>query len=130
MSKSINKCTFIGNLGSDPEVRYTGNGTAVTNVSIACTEKWNENEHTEWVRLTFWKRLAEVVGEYCKKGDRIYVEGQLRTRDYEHQDGGKRYVTEIRVGELVMLGEKRESAAKPAGKEAAAQDDDFDSLPF
>lgn len=135
--KAVNKCTFIGNLGSDPEVRYTQDGTAVANFSIACTEKWKDGEHTEWVRLVFWAKLAEIVGKYLKKGDPIYVEGQQRTRKYQASDGSDRYITEIRVNDLVMLGGRRDGvqtqerrpAQQPAQQEAPI-DDGFDDIPF
>ncbi len=136
--KSINKCQFIGNLGKDPEVRYTQSGVAVATVSIACTEKWKENEHTEWVRLTFWDKLAEIAQKYLFKGDPIYVEGQMRTRKYQASDGSDRYATEIRVQDLVMLGGKRDDnrqprqpAQKPAQQSAPADDGfAFDDIPF
>ena len=132
--KSLNKCAFIGNLGSAPEVRYTADGTAVANVSIACTEKWKDGEHTEWVKLVFWARLAEIVQEYCKKGDPIYVEGSARTRKWQDQSGKDNYVTEYRVSELIMLGKaSKPEQPKPQQQEAPLGDGgggDFDDIPF
>ena len=134
--KSVNRCTFIGNLGQDPEVRYTGNGTAVANVSIACTEKWKDGEHTEWVRLVFWDKLADIAGQYLKKGDPIYVETTQRTRIWEGDDGRKNYLTEHRVLNLVMIGGKAERTGQterprqqPQQQEAPL-DDGFDDIPF
>jgi len=143
--KSLNKCEFIGNVGSDPEVRYTGNGKAVANFSIACTDKWKDGEHTEWVRLVAWDKLAEIVGQYVHKGDPIYVEGTMRTRKYQHNDGSDRYITEIRLKELIMLGSKStgtESVGRTRPQDPAADgsdpdsgrqpalDDGFDDIPF
>lgn len=134
--KSVNKCTFIGNLGSDPEVRYTGNGTPVANFSIACTEKWKDGEHTEWVRLVAWQRLAEIVQQYLHKGDPIYVEASARTRKWTDDNGIDRYITEYRVNDLVMLGGKRESGSgsgpsqPPQGGGQKPDDDMFDDIPF
>lgn len=134
--KSLNKCMFIGNLGKDPEVRYTSDGTAVANFSIACTEKWKDGEHTEWVRLVAWARLAEIVNEYLKKGNPVYVEAQARTRKWQDQSGQDRYTTEYRVTDLIMLGKggerpsnqhsQRESNPQPE----APADDGFDDIPF
>src|SRR3972149_5791681 len=100
---SLNRCTFIGNLGADPETRYMPSGEAVTNIRIACSEKWKDKasgemkEHTEWVRISFFGRLAEVAGEYLKKGSQVYVEGQMRTRKWQDKEGQDRYSTEIRA---------------------------------
>jgi single-strand DNA-binding protein len=142
---SFNQWTGIGNLGRDPETRYLPNGDAVANVSIACNEKWkdkngDQQESVEWVRLTFWRRLAEIVDEYLKKGDQIFVQGKLVTRSYE-KDGVTHYTTEVHVTELRMLGSKREggeparAAAQPAqatGQSAKKKPaDDFeDDIPF
>ena len=91
---NLNRCDFIGNLGSDPESRYTPNGTCVTKCSIACNDKWKDKEsgemkeHTEWVNLEFWGRLGEIAAEYLKKGSAVYVSGQLRTDKYENNPDG------------------------------------------
>lgn len=110
---SINKVILIGNLGKDPEVRYTPSGTAVCNVSIATTRSWknkdtgDKQEETEWSRITFYDRLAEVAGQYLKKGRSVYVEGRLKTRKYE-KDGIDHYVTEIIAEQMQMLGDKQD----------------------
>ena len=108
---SVNKVILIGHLGKDPEVRYMPNGEAVANVSIATSENWKDKsgekqEKTEWHNLVFYKRLAEIVGEYLKKGSQIYVEGRLQTRKWQTKEGQDRYTTEIIVNEMKMLGGK------------------------
>lgn len=136
MSKSLNKCCFIGNLGADPEVRYTQDGTAVANFSIACTEKWKDGEHTEWVRLVVWSKLAEICGEHLNKGDRVWVEGSARTRKWQDNNGVDRYTTEYRVNDLIMLGAPGGSHSaqprdeKPARQQEAPLADDFDDISF
>ncbi len=107
---SVNKVILIGNLGRDPEVRYTAGGSAVANVSIATTDTWRDKqsgeqqERTEWHNLVFYNRLAEIVGEYLKKGSKIFVEGRLQTRKWQDKNTGQdRYTTEIIVGEMQML---------------------------
>ena len=152
---SLNKVILIGNLGRDPETRYLPSGDAVTNISIATTEKWKDKasgemkEQTEWHRISFFGRLAEISGEYLKKGSQVYVEGSLRTRKYQDKETGKdRYSTEIRADRMQMLGSRagageprdgaRETAmpkgegAKPAGakKPAGKFDDMEDDIPF
>jgi single-strand DNA-binding protein len=108
MAKGINKVILVGNVGQDPETRYMPNGTAVTNITLATSEQWknkdtgNQEERTEWHAIVFYQRLAEIVAEYVKKGSKLYVEGQLRTRSWE-QDGIKRYKTEIIAREMQML---------------------------
>ena len=109
MNKGLNKVQLIGNLGNDPEIRYMPNGNAVANLSIATSESWKDQqgqqqERTEWHRVTMYRRLAEVAGEYLKKGDQIYVEGKLQTRKWQDQQGQDRYTTEIIVSEMQMLG--------------------------
>ena len=155
---SINKVILVGNLGRDPETRYTPDGGAITNVSIATTDTWKDKtsgekkEATEWHRVVFFNRLAEVASEYLKKGSQVYVEGQLRTRKYQDKETGKdRYSTEIRADRMQMLGSRAgagvpgddsggESAPRSAGagKPAAAAakkptgkfDDMEDDIPF
>ena len=106
--RGINKVILIGNLGNDPEVRYTPSGTAVANVTIATNESWKDRntgerqERTEWHRVVFFSRLAEIVEQYLKKGSKVFVEGRLQTRSWE-QDGVKRYATEIIANEMQML---------------------------
>lgn len=107
---SVNKVIIIGNLGKDPEIRYMPSGDAVANITVATTDKWKDKqsgetkENTEWHRISFFGRLAEVVGQYMKKGSTIYVEGSLRTRKWEGQDGETHYSTEIRADSMQMLG--------------------------
>jgi len=105
----LNKVTLIGNLGADPEVRYMPNGSAVANITLATTMKWKDKESgerkesTEWHRVVFFNRLAEIAGEYIKKGSRIYVEGRLQTRKWQNSDGKDQYTTEIIATEMKML---------------------------
>lgn len=109
MARGINKVILIGNLGGDPEVRYMPSGNAVTNLTLATSESWKDKqtgqqqERTEWHRVVFFNRLAEIAGEYLRKGSKVYVEGSLRTRKWQGQDGQDRYTTEIVGSELQML---------------------------
>ena len=109
MARGINKVILVGNLGGDPETRYTPSGTAITSIRIATTESWKDKttgeqqERTEWHRIDFFGRLAEIAGEYLKKGRQVYVEGKLRTDEYE-KDGVKRYSTKVIADEMQMLG--------------------------
>ena len=109
---SINKVILIGNLGRDPEVRYTPNGSAVCNVSVATTRNWKNKdsgermEETEWHRVVFFDRLAEIAGEYLKKGRSVYVEGRLKTRKWQDKDGKDQYTTEVMATEMQMLGSR------------------------
>jgi len=112
MARGVNKVILVGNLGGDPEVRYLPSGGAVTNVTIATSESWKDkqtgqqNERTEWHRVVFFNRLAEIAGEYLRKGSQIYIEGSLRTRKWQDQSGQDRYTTEIVASELQMLGSR------------------------
>lgn len=144
----VNKCIFIGNLTRDPETRYMTNGEAVTNCSIAVNEKWKskdgeKQESVEFVNLVFYRRLAEIAGEYLKKGSQIYVEGKLQTKKWKDKEGKDRYTTEVIVNEMKILGGKPSSEprdeqgqpkqAAPAKAEPAAKGsfDSFDSdIPF
>ena len=114
---SVNKWIGIGNLGRDPEMRYTASGEAICNFSIACTESWKDKqtgekkEMTEWVRISFFGKLAEIAGQYLKKGSQVYVEGSLRTRKWTDKDGQERYTTEIRGEEMKMLGSRQGQGA-------------------
>lgn len=109
MARGVNKVILVGNLGGDPEVRYMPSGGAVTNVTIATSESWKDkqtgqqNERTEWHRVVFFNRLAEIAGEYLRKGSKVYVEGSLRTRKWQDQSGQDRYTTEIVGAEMQML---------------------------
>ena len=109
MARGINKVILVGNMGNDPEVRYTPAGAAVTTISLATTESWkdkdgNKQERTEWHRVVFFSRLAEIAGEYLKKGSQVYIEGKLRTNKWQDKDGNDRYTTEILANEMQMLG--------------------------
>ncbi len=116
---SVNKVILIGNLGRDPETRYLPNGDQVTNITVATSETWKDKnsgeqkESTEWHRVVFFRRLAEIAGQYLKKGSQVYIEGRLRTRKWQGQDGQDRYTTEIHADEMKMLG-KREGQGAPA----------------
>jgi single-strand DNA-binding protein len=126
---SLNKVQIIGNLGRDPEVRYTPNGNAVCNVSVASTRQWKnkdsgeKQEETEWHRVVFYDRLAEIAGEYLKKGRSVYVEGRLKTRKWQDKEGKDQYTTEIVATEMQMLG-GREGMGGGAGEERGGAGDD------
>jgi single-strand DNA-binding protein len=151
---SVNKVILVGNLGRDPETRYMPDGAAITNVSVATSFQWTDKasgekkEETEWHRIVFRGRLAEIAGEYLKKGSQVYVEGRLRTRKWQDKDGQDRYTTEIMADQMKMLGsrsgsgeprgeapaEPRAAAAAegkaPAKKPAGKFDDMEDDIPF
>ncbi len=110
MARGVNKAILIGNLGRDPEIRYSPSGAAVANVNIATTDSWRDKqsgeqqERTEWHRIVFFGRLAEIVGEYLKKGSQVYVEGRIQTRKWQDKEGNDRYTTEIVANDMQMLG--------------------------
>lgn len=110
---SVNKWIGIGNLGKDPDMRYTASGDAICNFSIACTESWKDKatgekkEQTEWVRISFFGKLAEICGQYLKKGSQVYVEGSIRTRKWTDKEGQERYTTEIKGDQMTMLGSRQ-----------------------
>lgn len=116
MARGINKVILIGNIGSDPEVKYTPSGAPVANFSLATSESWTDKasgqkqERTEWHRLVLWRKLAEIAGQYLKKGSKIYVEGKLQTRSWDDQSGQKRYMTEIIVDVMEMLDSRGEAS--------------------
>ena len=120
---SVNKVILVGNLGRDPEIRYMTNGEAVANVAIATSESWKDKvsgekrEITEWHRLVFYRKLAEIVGQYLKKGSTVYVEGRLRTRKWQDKEGQERTTTEIEVTEMQMLGGRSGGGGAPSGGE-------------
>ena len=120
---SVNKVILVGNLGADPETRYMPNGDAVANIRLATTESWKDKssgekkEITEWHRVVFYRKLAEIVGQYLKKGSSVYIEGRIRTRKWQDKEGQERYTTEIEATEMQMLG-GRQSAASSSGGEA------------
>ena len=139
---SINKVILIGNLGRDPEVRYTQNGNAVANINLATNEVWKDKsgqrqERTEWHRIVVWGKQAEIAKEYLTKGRQIYVEGSLQTRQWEDKDGQKRYTTEIRCQRFVMLGgrggeERSESVGGPGPEPEMPPDMSYsdEDIPF
>jgi single-strand DNA-binding protein len=139
---SLNRATLIGRLGQDPEVRYTPNGAAVTNFSLATSETWKDKdsgekrEKTQWHRIKTWQRLAEICGEYLTKGQRVYIEGRIETREWEDRDGIKRYITEIIATNMVMLDGGRSKQDRPASSpqpQSSYQDQfgpDDDDIPF
>ena len=112
MARGINKVILVGNLGGDPETRYTANGAAITNITVATSESWRDKqtgenqERTEWHRVVFFNRLAEIAGEYLRKGRQVYIEGSLRTRKWQDQSGQDRWTTEIVANEMQMLGNR------------------------
>ena len=119
---SVNKVIIIGNLGRDPETRYMPDGGAITNISVATTDTWKDKngekqEKTEWHRVAFFGKLAEIAGEYLKKGSQVYVEGRLQTREWE-KDGVKRYTTEIVANQMQMLGSRQGMGGGGGGREA------------
>jgi single-strand DNA-binding protein len=141
MMASLNKCLFIGNLTKEPEIKYMSNGDAVANCSIACNETWkdksgNKQERVEYVNLVFYRKLAEIVGEWCHKGQSIYVSGKMVTRKWQDKSGNDRYTTEIVCDELQMLGGKQgasNSESKPAKQSESSSSswDDIESdIPF
>jgi single-strand DNA-binding protein len=158
---SVNKVILIGNLGRDPETRYMPDGGAITNISIATTDVWKDKagekqEKTEWHRVAFFGKLAEIAGEYLKKGSQVYVEGRLQTRKWQDKEGVDKYTTEVIADRMQMLGSRQgmgggagagggereapaerdgggaaRGAAKPAAKAAGGKFDDFeDDIPF
>ena len=131
MSSDLNLCQFIGRLGQDPEIRYTPQGNAVANISLAVGWKTKEKEGTEWVRIVAFNRLAEIIGEYLTKGARIYVSGSLRTRKWQTQSGEDRYTTEIVASDMQMLDARGEQSgsAEPA-QQSAPQSEFEDGIPF
>lgn len=141
--KGINKVTIVGRLGSDPEVRYLPNNTPTVTISVATSEKWNdkdtgnEKEKTEWHRIVFYRKLAEIAGEYLTKGSIVYIEGKLQTRKWQDKHSGEdRYMTEIIANEMQMLPSGSSKIQTERGKpvmpvENAIADDDFDDdIPF
>lgn len=117
---SLNKVMLIGNLGRDPEIRYTAGGTPVANFTMATTERWTDpggerKEKTEWHRVVVWAKQAEIVGEYLRKGRQVYVEGSLQTREWTDRDGNKRYTTEVRAQRFLMLGRPSDAPAATPG---------------
>lgn len=145
---SVNKVILVGRLGKDPETRYMTSGEAVTNATLATSENWKDKsgekqEKTEWHSLVFYRRLAEIAGEYLKKGSQVYIEGKLQTRKWQDKEGKDRYTTEVVVNEMTMLGGKSSggsfevvenqaaparAASKPAAAPAASSARNFDNF--
>ena len=146
----VNKAIIVGNLGRDPEVRYSASGNAIANVTVATTDSWKDRqsgerqERTEWHRVVFFNRLAEIVAEYLKKGSQVFIEGRIQTRKWEDKDGNERWTTEIVANEMQMLGSRGgggmqggpadDSGAAPApggGGSSGFSDSEFDDdIPF
>lgn len=149
-NRGVNKVILVGNLGNDPEIRYTPSGSAVANISIATSESWRDKssgemqDRTEWHRVVFFNRLAEIVGEYLRKGSKVYVEGTLRTRKWQDKSGMDRYTTEIIAGEMHILDsrsggggnnhsehrQQHDAPAQNSNKSAPADNDFDDDIPF
>ena len=142
MAKSLNKVQLIGNLGKDPELRYTASGVAVATFSVATNESWkdqdgNLQERTEWHNIVAWRKLAEICGEWLKKGKKVYIEGRIQTRSYDDKNtGAKKYITEIVAGDMIMLDGGRAGSGEtsaPAGgsmPEPAAGSDSANEEPL
>ncbi len=152
MARGVNKVILVGNLGRDPEVKYTASGSAVVNITVATSESWNDKqtgekqERTEWHRVVFFRRLAEIAGEYLRKGSQVYLEGKLQTRKWQDQNGQDRYTTEIVANEMQMLGARGSDAGNrppqgggfradppaPTADTQASSDSSFadDDIPF
>jgi single-strand DNA-binding protein len=140
---SVNKVILVGNLGRDPETRYAPNGDAICNITVATTDSWKDKqtgekkEQTEWHRVSFYGRLAEIAGQYLRKGSAVYVEGSLRTRKWQDKEGQDRYTTEIRAEQMQMLGSRQGSGGGGGGGESYGGGggggygggDDFDQAP-
>ena len=149
MSKSLNQCNFIGRLGSDPEIRYTPSGAAVANMSIACSDDYKDKsgakiEQTNWIRVVAFNKLAEIIAQYVKKGDPIYISGKQVTRKWKNQTGEDQYTTEIVANQMQMLGGKektqesgfnqqpdQQQTQQPSPAQGGAYDDfDDQSIPY
>ena len=154
MARGVNKAIIVGTLGQDPEVRYTANGGAVANISVATNESWRDKatgeaqERTEWHRIVMFGKLAEIAQQYLKKGSQAYFEGRIQTRKWQDQSGNDRYSTEIVANEMQMLGgrsgggggapmdsggqsqSQSQPQSKPAPADTAPMDDGFDDIPF
>ena len=148
MSRSVNKAIILGNLGADPDIRSIASGTRVANISVATSRRWSDRsgqqqEKTEWHRIVLWDKLADIAEKYLKKGDSVYIEGEIEYRSYEDKDGVTKYMTEIRARELVMLGsgsgapsgggggggfQSRAKQPAAAGGKAANKDSTYDDF--
>jgi single-strand DNA-binding protein len=134
---SVNKVILLGNLGRDPELRYTPSGSPVANFTLATNESWKDKEgqkqeHTEWHRIVVFGKLAEICGEYCRKGRQVYIEGSIRSRTYKDRDGNDKTVTEIRTDNLVLVGRPEGSGGDSSRAAAAEKPPEYsdDDIPF
>jgi single-strand DNA-binding protein len=145
MARGVNKVILVGNLGKDPEIRYMPSGGAVANITIATSEQWKDKqsgemqERTEWHNVVFYDRLAEIVGEYLKKGSQVYVEGSIRTRKWQDKEGKDRYTTEIIARDMQMLGgrgggagsgQEPQGQSQPRGSSPGKTEEFDDDIPF
>ena len=144
MARGINKVIIVGNLGADPDSRAMPSGNAVTNISVATSESWNDREtgekqeKTEWHRVVFFNRLAEIAAQYLKKGSQVYVEGNLQTRKWEDKEGNERWTTEVVANQMQMLGDRmsNDMSNDNASSSQSSSDNDFstddfdDDIPF
>ena len=140
MSNGLNKVLILGNLGADPDIKYTQAGSPVANLSVATSESWKDKttnekvEKVEWHRVVVFGRLAEIAGDYLKKGSKIFVEGKLQTRDWEDSEGKKRYTTEVIAREMTMLdskGDSNTSSPQPSNSDSKQDNDKFEEdIPF
>ena len=145
MARGVNKVILVGNCGQDPETRYSANGVAITNINVATTDSWKDKqtgqmqERTEWHRVVFFRRLAEIAGEYLKKGSKVYIEGKLQTRKWQDKEGNDRYTTEVVANEMQMLDSRGGSTsynqdetptAQPMSQEPTPAGDFDDDIPF
>ena len=144
MARGINKVIIVGNLGADPDSRAMPSGNAVTNISVATSESWNDRdtgekqEKTEWHRVVFFNRLAEIAAQYLKKGSQVYVEGKLQTRKWEDKEGNERWTTEVVANQMQMLGDRmsKDMSNDNASSSQSTSDNDFstdefdDDIPF
>jgi len=137
MARGVNKVILIGNIGKDPETRYSAGGSAITSLTLATSESWKDKqsgemqERTEWHRVSMFGRLAEIAGEYLKKGSKVYIEGKLQTRKWQDQSGQDKYTTEIVASEMQMMdGRTQDQPAQPAPQPAPQQPDFDDNIPF
>ena len=135
--RGVNKVILVGNLGRDPEIRYTRDGTAVANLNLATSESWNDangqrQERTEWHRVVAWGKLAEIAKEYLSKGRQVYIEGRLQTRSWDDKQGNKRYTTEVKADQMVMLGGRGDGGGggSMSGPPAGGESSEFSREPF
>lgn len=135
MARGVNKVILIGNLGKDPETRFMPSGGAVTNITLATSESWKDKqsgqmqERTEWHRVVFFNKLAEIAGEYLKKGSKVYIEGSLRTRKWQGQDGQDRYTTEIVADQMQMLDSRGDGGSMSGGNYERADQGGYGNAP-